>query len=174
MKFKTSMMIQLLFILKVMHAAEPDNPCPSNLEHIVANMCTDDSAIEDSVDGSKAVDSVLLRITKQQHNCICHVSLQNNATNYTIYMSKYDGLSKSAPEQTNCGLAVDVNYVDTSYRTRSLQSIYCTHGTGLRSIALGGNELILKSRIIPGDFTRGYCMKIYRSKLLIRSIHVSI
>ncbi|XP_076078792.1 uncharacterized protein LOC143048809 [Mytilus galloprovincialis] len=164
MTFKTSITILLFVILEVMYAAEPDNPCPSNLEHIVANMCTDDFAKEDSADGSKAVDSVLLRITKQQNDCICHVSLHNNATNYTIYMSKYEGLSISAPVQTNCGLAVDVNYVDTSYITRSLQSINCTHGTGVRSIALGVNELILKSRIISGDFTRGYCMQIYRNQ----------
>ncbi|CAC5366885.1 unnamed protein product [Mytilus coruscus] len=127
-------------------------------------MCTDDSAIEDNNDGTKHVDSVLLRITKQQNNCICHVSLQNNATDYTIYMSKYDGQSNAAPEQQNCGLAVDVDYVDTSDTTRSLQSIQCTSGTSIRSIALGANELKLKSRIIAGDFTRGYCMQIYRNE----------
>ncbi|XP_063404629.1 uncharacterized protein LOC134688091 [Mytilus trossulus] len=167
MKCKTSMMIMLLVILKVMHAAEHDNPCPSDLEHIVANMCTDDSATESSIDGYKVVDSVVLRITKQQNNCICHVSLQNDATNYTIYMSKYDGLSNSAPAQSNCGLAVNVNYVDTSDMTRSLQSIECTSGTSMRSIDLGGNELILKSRIILGNFTRGYCMQIYRDKAIL-------
>ncbi|VDH97311.1 Hypothetical predicted protein [Mytilus galloprovincialis] len=166
MKFKISMMILLLVILKAMPAAEPVNPCPNELEHIVVDMCTDDSAIEDSVDGSKTVDSVLLRITKQKNNCICYVSLQNAATNYKIYMSKYDLLSNSAPEQSNCGLAVDVDYVDTSDITRSLQSINCTHGTGVRSIALGGNELIFKSRIIPGDFSRGYCMQIYRNQAI--------
>ncbi|XP_076078794.1 uncharacterized protein LOC143048810 [Mytilus galloprovincialis] len=166
MKFKTSAIILLLVISKVMHAVEPKDPCPSNLDHIAANMCTDDSTIEDNNDGTKHVDSVLLRITKQQNNCICHLSLQNNATNYTMYMSKYEELSKAAPEQQNCGLAVDVDYVDTSDTTRSLQPIRCTSGTSLRSIALGGSKLILQSRIIDGNFTRGYCMQIFRSEAI--------
>lgn len=135
-------------------------------------MCTDDSVEEDSADGGRVVDSVLLRIAKQQNNCTCHVNLQSSRTNYTIYMSKYNGLSNSAPELHNCGLAVDVDYEDTSDTTRSLQSIECTSGTGVRAIDLGGNDLILKSRIILGDFTRGYCMQIYRGTLLIMSITI--
>ncbi|VDI16029.1 Hypothetical predicted protein [Mytilus galloprovincialis] len=133
---------------------------------LVVDMCTDDSAIEDSVDGIKPVDSVVLRITKQQNNCICHVSLQNNATNYTIYMSKYEGQSNAAPTQQNCGLEVDVIYIDTLDTARSLQSIACSSGTGMRSIALRGGELQLKSRIINGSFNRGYCMQIFRSEAI--------
>ncbi|CAC5374153.1 unnamed protein product [Mytilus coruscus] len=130
----------------------------------IADMCTDDFATEENFNGSKTIDSVLLRITKQQTNCICHVSLQNNATNYTIFMSKYEGQSNAAPEQQNCGLAVDVDYVDTSDTIRSLQPIECTRGTGIRSIGLDGNELKLKTRIIGGTFTKGYCMQIFRNQ----------
>ncbi|CAC5366883.1 unnamed protein product [Mytilus coruscus] len=147
-----------------MHASDPEDPCPSELDHIVADMCTDDFAIEENLNGSKTVDSVLLRIIKQQSNCICHVSLQNNAMNYTIFMSIYEEQSNAAPEQQNCGLAVDVDYVDTSNTTRSLQPIECTNGTGIRSIGLDGNELKLKTRIIGGTFTRGYCMQIFRNQ----------
>ncbi|CAG2226798.1 unnamed protein product [Mytilus edulis] len=127
-------------------------------------MCTNESVVEESTDGYKPVDSVLLRIMKHQNNCTCHVILQNSVTNYTIYFSKYNELSGSAPAQQNCGLAVDVKYVDTSDTTRSLQSINCAIGTGVRAIDLGGNELKFRSRIIPGDFTRGYCMQIFRNE----------
>ncbi|XP_052088021.1 uncharacterized protein LOC127725204 isoform X2 [Mytilus californianus] len=164
--FITSVIILVFPIPKVMHAAEPENPCPRQLDHIMVDMCSDDSVVEDSVYGTKVVDSVLLRITKQQNNCICHVSLQNTFTNYTIYMSKYDGQPNAAPEQQKCGLAVDVDYVDTSDTTRSLQSIECNSGTSIRSIALGGNELKLKSRILAGDFTRGYCMQIFKNQAI--------
>ncbi|VDI61188.1 Hypothetical predicted protein [Mytilus galloprovincialis] len=135
-----------------MYSAEPEDPCPSTLDYIVADMCSDDSVVEDSKDGSKAVDSVLLRINKQQNDCICHVNLHNNVTNYTIHMSKYEGLGSSAPEQQNCGLAVDVEYQETSGTTRNLTSIECTSGTNtIRSIALGGSELKLKTRIITDE-----------------------
>lgn len=130
-------------------------------------MCTNESTVEENVDGYKAVDSVLLSIKKQLNNCICYVSLLNTLTNYTIYMSKYKGLIKSAPGKQNCGLAVDVQYLDTSNTTRSLQSIHCYSGTSMRPITLGGSKLIFKSRTIDGDFTRGYCMQIHRSKLLV-------
>ncbi|CAC5366886.1 unnamed protein product [Mytilus coruscus] len=130
-----------------MHSSDPEDPCPSELYHIVEDMCTDKSAIEESVNGSKTVDSVLLRITKHQNTCICH-----------------EGQSNAAPDQENCGLAVDVDYVDTSDKTRSFQSIECTNWTGIRSICLDGNELKLKTRIIGSTFTKGYCMQIFRNQ----------
>lgn len=125
-------------------------------------MCTDDYAEEEDAEGSVKVNSVLLRITKHQNSCICHVNLEVTETNYTIHMSKYQDRSYAAPEQHHCGLAVDVDYVDTSITTRSLQPIECIEGTKKRSIALGGSELKFESRIINGDFTRGYCMQISR------------
>ncbi|XP_063402157.1 uncharacterized protein LOC134686419 [Mytilus trossulus] len=81
-------------------------------------------------------------------------------------MSKYEELNKAGPEQQNCGLAVDVIYIDTFDTARSLQSIACSSGTSMRSIALGGGELQLKSRIINGSFNRGYCMQIFRSEAI--------
>ncbi|XP_063402225.1 uncharacterized protein LOC134686489 [Mytilus trossulus] len=150
-----------------MHAAVTENPCPSDLEYVVADMCTNDIVEEESVYGSSRVDSVLLRITKQQNNCICHVSLQKTVHNYTIYMSKYDGRSSSAPELQNCGLVVDVEYVDTSDITQSLPPIECTSGTRMRSIELGDSQLIFKSRIVDGDLTRGYCMQLFRYQSIV-------
>ncbi|CAC5366900.1 unnamed protein product [Mytilus coruscus] len=129
-------------------------------------MCTDASVEESSHYGSKRVDSVLLRITKHQNNCICHVTLPKTVTNFTIYMSKHDLMQSAAPEIQNCGLAVDVENVDISNTSRSLPPIECTSGTDVRSIVLGGNGLRLKSRIINGNFSRGYCMQIYRNEAI--------
>lgn len=125
-------------------------------------MCTNSYAEEDAHIGSDNVDSVLLRITKQESSCLCYVNLEVAEINYTIYMSKFEGLSKSAPQESDCGLAIDVDYVGAS--DSSIQSINCSTGTNNRSIVLGGNELTFKSRIIGGDFNRGYCMQISRSK----------
>ncbi|CAG2239003.1 unnamed protein product [Mytilus edulis] len=130
-------------------------------------MCTNESAVEENTNGYKAVDSVLLRITKHQNNCICHVSLQNTVHNYTISMSKYEGLTTSAPVQSNCGLAVDVESIDKSNTTQSIESINCITGTSMRLIALDDNELKFKSRIIKGNFTRGYCMHISRDQAIL-------
>ncbi|CAG2239013.1 unnamed protein product [Mytilus edulis] len=149
-----------------MHASDPEDPCPSELGHIVADMCTDDYATEENFNGSSTVDSVLLRITKQQNNCSCHVSLQNNATNYTMFMSKYGGQRSAGPEQQNCGLAVEVEYVDTSNTTRSLLPIECTRGTDIRSFSLDGTKLRFKTRTIGGTFTRRYCMQIFRNQTI--------
>ncbi|CAG2239007.1 unnamed protein product [Mytilus edulis] len=126
-------------------------------------MCTDDYATEENFNGSNK-NSVLLRITKHQNDCICHVSLHNNATNYTIYMSKYEGQIEAAPEQVNCGLVVDLDYLDTSNITRSLQSIECTRGTDIRYFSLDDNLLKFKTKTISGTFTRGYCMQIFRNQ----------
>lgn len=134
---------------------------------LILDMCSYNSIEENSLlYGNKPVDSVLLRITKQQDNCTCHVSLQKNVTDYTIYMSKYEGRLSAAPEHQNCGLAVDVEFEYTSDTSQPLSPIACTSGTSVRSIALGGNELKLKSRVIDGIFSRGYCMQIYRGKYI--------
>lgn len=132
---------------------------------LAVDMCTDNYVVEDIIDGGNSVDSVVLRISKQQNNCICHVNLQKTVTNYTIFMTKYHGYSGSSPHLQNCGLVIDVEYVDASGTPRPLPSIECTIGTNMRSITLGGSTLLFKSRIIDGNFTRGYCMEIFRSKL---------
>lgn len=65
-----------------------------------------------SDDGSKPDDSILLRITKQQNNCKCHVNLETSATYATINISKQDGTTNSTHDRLHCGLAVDIKHVD--------------------------------------------------------------
>lgn len=132
---------------------------------LVADMCTNDHAVEDSVDSSYVTNSVVVRVMKQRANCICHVSLNNNTGSYTVYVRKWSALKNSAPELPHCGLAIDVNFLNkAAEKKRSNYSVQCSTGTSQRTEILQKNDFIeLNSKIIDGNFTRGYCMQIYRS-----------
>lgn len=123
---------------------------------LASDICTDNSVEKRSDDGSKPDDSILLCITKQQNNCKCHVNLETSATNVTINISKQDGTTNSIHDRLHCGLAVDIEHVDTTDTIRSLQLFECSSGPGARAISAG--SLTLKSRIIDSDYPRGYCM----------------
>ncbi|XP_052060718.1 uncharacterized protein LOC127700996 [Mytilus californianus] len=154
--------ILLLTVMKVLGAV--DDPCSSGIDNkIVADMCTGKQAFEDNVDGRKLIDSVIIRVMKQKANCTCRVSLKNNTGKYSVQMKRYRSLNSSVPSTPNCGLAIDVDYTDTVLK-RNLDPIQCKNGTKkTRKIVLEKNGVIkLKSRIIGGNFTRGYCMQIFR------------
>lgn len=131
---------------------------------LVADMCTDDYAVEDNVDGNILIDSVVVRVMRQKANCICRVSLNNNVGNYSVDIEKWSALKTSAPELPNCGLAINVNYIKvTAEAKRNSYPIQCSTGTKRKEL-LHKNEFIeLKSKILDGTFTRGYCMQIFRS-----------
>lgn len=126
-------------------------------------MCTDGHAVEDSNDGNDQIDSVVVRVMKQKANCTCRVSLKNITGGYTVQMKKYLDLSSSAPLIENCGLAIIVDFPEVTGIISNLGTIQCTSGTKKRVIGLEQNGVIeLKSKIIDGDFTKGYCIQIYR------------
>ncbi|VDI39136.1 Hypothetical predicted protein [Mytilus galloprovincialis] len=123
-------------------------------------MCTGDHAVEDSLDGRNLKDSVIVRVVKQKSNCTCRVSLNNNTGNYSVQMKRYRSWESSVPSTPNCGVAIDVKV--TGFK-RNIDPIQCQNGIKKRKIVLENNSVIeLKSRIIDGSFTRGYCMQIYR------------
>jgi hypothetical protein len=75
-------------------------------------MCKASSATEETSSGGYKVDSVVLRIVIQQNNCICRVTLDNQTEiPIAVGLRKYDGLTSSAPEKDDCGLAVDINHI---------------------------------------------------------------
>ncbi len=127
-------------------------------------MCTSSSATENIThSGSYMVDSVVLRIMKQQNNCICRVTIDNQIGPISINLRKYEGLISSAPEETECGLAVDINHIPNI--TSVTAPIECLEKVNFRYIPLLLNSTLqFKSRIINGNFTRGYCMHMYRGK----------
>jgi uncharacterized protein (UPF0276 family) len=73
-------------------------------------MCKSSSATEETHSGYK-VDSVVLRIMTQQDDCICRVMIDNQNDTVIVGIRKYDGLTASAPEKADCGLAVDINHI---------------------------------------------------------------
>lgn len=128
-------------------------------------MCTTDYATEDDNDGGTTIDSVALRVTTQQGGCTCEVTLLNQQDIYTLNMRKYDDKTNAAPENAACGLAIDLDYNIPNNLPENKNPVECVEETQTRSISLAKNEILhLRSRVISGSFTRGYCMQIYRSR----------
>lgn len=126
-------------------------------------MCTADHAVENSEDGRNLKDSVIVRVVKQKAHCTCLVSLTNITGNYSVQMKRYRGWKNSVPSTPNCGLAIDVDYPEVTGLKRNVEPIQCTDGSDKREMVLENNGVIeLKSRIIGGNFTEGYCMQIFR------------
>ena len=70
-------------------------------------MCKSSCATEETSSGSYKVDSIALRIVMQQNKCICRVTLNNQIQKSVVVgLRKCDGLSPSAPEKADCGLAL--------------------------------------------------------------------
>jgi hypothetical protein len=99
----------------------------------------------------------------QQNNCICRVTIDNQREPISISLRKYGGLKLSAPEEAECGLAVDINHIPNI--TNVTAPIECSENVNFRNIPLFLNSTLqFKSRIINGNFTRGYCMLMNRGK----------
>jgi hypothetical protein len=129
-------------------------------------MCTSNSATEEIQSGSFKVDSVVLRIMIQQDNCICRVTIDNQIKPVYIGLNKYDGLTASAPEEAGCGLAVDISHLPNMSTGNVIYPIKCIDNVNHRTIPLLLNSTLqFKSRIINGNFTRGYCMRIQRGNV---------
>ena len=129
-------------------------------------MCKSSSATEETNSGSFHVDSVVLRIMIQQDNCICRVTKENQIQPVSVGLRKYDGLSSSAPATAECGLAVDINHIPEMTTENGTSPVECIKNVDFRSMTLLQNSVLLfKSRIINGNFTRGYCMRIHRGNV---------
>lgn len=135
-------------------------------------MCTSSSATENTISGGYRVDSVVLRIMVQQDNCICRVTIDNQIQPVSIGLSKYGGFQSSAPEKALCGLAVDINHIPDMSTGNETSPIECALNVALRNIRLFENgTLQFTSRIIDGNFNRGYCMRIQRGKVSLQIVN---
>ena len=129
-------------------------------------MCKSSSATEETSNGGYKVDSVVLRIMIQQDNCICRVTIDNHIELISIALRKYDGIASSTPDPYGCGLAIDVDYIPKMSTGNTIAPIECVVNDNLRSIPLLQKSILqFKSRIINGNFTRGYCMRIQRGNV---------
>ncbi|XP_063402214.1 uncharacterized protein LOC134686477 [Mytilus trossulus] len=150
--------------IQIVHLQTVPNPCPNvTPKSTIADMCTTQYVTEGDKNGGTTVDSVSLRVRTQQDGCTCEVALQNQTSLYTIYMRKYDSNTIAAPEKQACGLAIVTDYKIPEGFPDNAYPVECTEGTQSRSISLRTNGILhLRSRVINGTFTRGYCMQIYR------------
>ena len=130
-------------------------------------MCKSSSATEElGHSGHFTVDSVVLRIMIQQDDCISRVTIDNQIKPLSIGLTKYVGLTSSAPEEYGCGLAVDINHIPYISTGNKIAPIECTENVAFRILPLlENNTLRFRSRIISGNFTRGYYMHIIRGKM---------
>jgi hypothetical protein len=133
----------------------------------VADMCKSSSATEETNSGGYKIDSVVLRIMTQQDDCICRVTLDNQTENPVIVgLNTVDGFIASAPENVDCGLAVDINHIPDMSTGIIIDPIEClVNGTRRHTPLFHKSYLQFRSRIIHGTFTRGYCMRILRGNM---------
>ena len=129
-------------------------------------MCKSSSATEETNSGGYKVDSVVLRIMTQEDDCICRVMIDDQIDTVSVGIRKVYGLTASAPEEAECGLAVDINHISDISTGNVIAPIECLVNSTLRHTPLFQKSYLqFRSRIIHGTFTRGYCMSILRGNM---------
>ena len=137
-------------------------------------MCKSSSASEETSSEGYKVESVVLRIMTQQNNCICRVALDNQNENpVDVGLSKYDGLQSSVPEKPDWGLAVDINHIPDMSTGNVIAPIEClVNGTRRHTPLFQNGYLQFRSRIINGNFIRGFCIRIIRGKASLQIVNL--
>ena len=134
-------------------------------------MCKSSSATEETHSGGYIVDSVLLRIMTQEDDCICRVMMDNQTDTVSVGNRKCDGLTASVPVEADFGLAVDINYIPDMSTGNVIAPIECLMN-GTRHIQLiKKSYLQFKSKIINGEFIRGFCIQIIRGTALLQIVN---
>jgi hypothetical protein len=136
-------------------------------------MCKSRSATEETSSGGYKVDSVVLRIKMQQEDCICRVMIHNQKDTVSVRIRKLDGLTASAPVEAECGLVVDVNHIPTMSTGNVIPPIECLVNDTSRHTPLFQNGYLqFRSRIINGNFIRGFCIRIIRGKASLQIVNL--
>jgi hypothetical protein len=137
-------------------------------------MCQSSSATEEANYGGPRVDRLVLRIMTQQDDCICRVTLDNQTENpVDVGWSKYDGFITSAPEKVDCGLAVDINHIPDMSTGNVIAPIECLVNGTLRHTSLFQKSYLqFRSRIINGDFIRGFCIRLIRGNKSLQIVNL--
>jgi hypothetical protein len=134
-------------------------------------MCKSSSATEEAHSGVFRVDSVVLRIITQEDDCICRVMINNEKDTVSVGIRKLDGLTSSAPKEAECGLAVDVNNLPSMSTGNVIAPIEClVNGTTRHTPLFQNGCLQFRSRIINGEFIRGFCIRIIRGKASLQIV----
>ena len=136
-------------------------------------MCKSSSATEEATSTSYRVNSVVLRIMIQKEDCICRVMIDNQSDTIGVGIRKLDGLTASAPVEADCGLAVDINHIPDMSTGNVIAPIECLLNGTLRHTPLFQKSYLqFRSRIINGDFIRGFCIRIIRGKASLQIVNL--
>ena len=136
-------------------------------------MCKSSSATEETSSGGYRVESVVLRIMTQHDDCICRVTLDNQKDTVSVGIRKFDGLTASAPEKADCGLAVDINHIPDMSTGNVIAPIECLMNDTIRHTPLFQKSYLqFRSRIINGSFIRGFCIRIIRGKASLQIMNL--
>lgn len=123
-------------------------------------MCNSSFAKEKFGNGAEYLESVVLRAMVDRGGCTCDVTIENYIIKTGIFIEKYKNMSAVAPENNVCGLALDIKMLNDESVSNPIE---CTHGVDRRRFSIVRNgALRFTSRIIQGNFTRGYCIHIIR------------
>jgi hypothetical protein len=137
----------------------------------VADMCKSSSATEETSSGGYRVDSVVLRIMTQQDDCICRVMIDNQIDTVSVGIRTFNGLTTSAPVEAYCGFAVDINHIPDMSTGNVIAPIECLVNDTLRhTTLLQQGYLQFRSRIINGEFIRGFCIRIIRGNASLQIV----
>ena len=136
-------------------------------------MCKSSSATEERSSGSFKVDSVALRIMTQEDDCICRVMIDNQTDTIGVGIRKFNGLTASAPVEADCGLAIDINHIRDMSTGNVIAPIECLVNDTIRHTPMFQNGYLqFRSRIINGDFIRGFCIRIIRGKASLQIVNL--
>ena len=136
-------------------------------------MCKSSSATEETSSGGYKVESVVLRIMTQEDDCICRVMIDNQIDTVSVGIRKVDGLTASAPEKADCGLAIDINHIPDMSTGSVIAPIECLVNGTLRHTPLFQMVYLqFRSRIINGDFIRGFCIRIIRGNASLQIVNL--
>ena len=99
--------------------------------------------------------------------------IDNQIDTVSVGFRKCDGFTASAPEKVDCGLAVDVNHIPDMSTGNVIAPIECLVNDTLRHIPLFQKSYLqFRSRIINGDFIRGFCIRIIRGKASLQIVNL--
>ncbi|CAC5404247.1 unnamed protein product [Mytilus coruscus] len=133
-------------------------------------MCMPSVAIEKDGNGYDDLDSVVLRAMVDRGGCTCDILMENHIVKTGIFIEKFKNMSASAPENNVCGLAIDIEMLNDEYVSNPIE---CTNGVARRPFSIVKNDVLrFTSRIIQGNFTRGYCMHIIRGYIAVAFKHI--
>ncbi|XP_076079169.1 uncharacterized protein LOC143049401 [Mytilus galloprovincialis] len=95
--------------------------------------------------------------------CTCDVYIERHIVTTELLIEKYKNISGAAPENNLCGLSIDIEMLNDESVSNPIE---CTNGVDRRQFSLVKNgALRFTSRIVQGNFTRGYCIIINRDKI---------